>query len=220
MKHIHRNRFLLLLIFLLSTVALQAQSRLSYRFQAGLATSDGPLDLRPYGGRTGLAFQHHLNSHFDVSISAGYYMQNEILCDEFGTFNGNFGLVTVRDADRMHFIDLEAEVGFWIGNRVRISLGSYLAHLVHADRKRNVVESGPNHYVENNSRIEYTSNWDRLNIGIRPSVSVRLSQALDIRLTYSRPLEPLTYTSQFGETDYFPQVLMLGVDWHFWRWGE
>jgi hypothetical protein len=221
MKPILKIRIALLLVSFLLFGGLRAQSSLSLRVQPGLSFVESLREISPLAGRAGFSFRQQIVKRLDFSISPGYYLvsgddhETEVSIGQ-GAYVRNSWYKT-----RMHFVDIEGELGYWAGKRVRLSLGVYFAYLLQFRDKYHTIFTTGSYNEETFSNQDRTQFTTRSVIGLRPSVLVNLAPSWDLRLTYSQGLKPMEMDLYNGVyvVELQPRALMLGVDWKLVRFG-
>lgn len=192
---------------------LHAQSSIGFQIQPGFTNIDG-LKYSNMGGRAALTFQHRFDDQWDIAFGPGYFTTAGRHRET--TLGNGHDRTEITACTRLQFLDLQAESGFTIGNRFRISIGPYLAYLFHAANRHHFLftdngEKSETSYEENN-----TSLYRQLDYGFRTSVSYPILNGLDLRLTYHQGLRQLNVLDAFIDINQRTQALMLGVDWRFW----
>ena len=204
--------FFCALLLALGTLDLQAQSSIVLNLEPAITNIDG-FNYAHFGGRAGFSFQPQFNDQWDFSGGTGYFtVGNRVTQTTLGNGHDQTDLA-VRT--RLHFIDLEAELGFTIGGKIRLSAGPYLAYLLYAGQQHRLVFTDNGEQAETSYTENQTGLFRQFDFGIRPSVTYNLSDALSLGLTYNQGLQQLSVLDGLFEIDQRSRAFMLSVDWTF-----
>jgi Outer membrane protein beta-barrel domain len=204
---------LVFMLFPLCNSVCTAQLSLGISGQTGLTNIDGLRQSR-LGGRVGVTVGYALSPRWALDLGVGYLtIGNRRTTEEVG---GAHDLTTRRITTRMNASDAALLVKYRIGNHVEVAVGPSLTILHQATDRTdlsyvNGTVTGSDTYTE-----DHTGFFQQLDFGVRPTVSVWLSDAVALRLSYHQGLRNISTLDGLGVTQR-QQALLLGLDWAFWK---